>query len=408
MPRTYAYKVRDRSGSPVEGTLEADSPALVVAKLRELGYVPVSVEAKGGSGLRAELRLPGRGAKVRPKDLSTGTRQLATMVDAGLPLVRSLAVLGEQGTGALAAVLDQVRLDVERGSDLSGALARHPKAFDHLFVAMVKAGEAGGVLDRVLRQLAATIEKQVELRRKIKSAMAYPVAVLVLVLVILTAMLVFVVPQFQAIYAQLGGKLPKPTLILLAVSRIVSHDFPFVAAGGALGSWAFRRWRRTSRGRSQWDSLVLRVPLFGSLAHKSALARFGRTLSALLDAGVPMLEALEITRDAVGNMKLGDAVGDMQAGVKGGEALARRMGAHAIFPPMVAQMVSIGEETGAVGALLDKVALFYEQEVEAMVAALTSLLEPLLIVVLGAVVGSMVISLYLPLFDVIKLVQPGG
>jgi len=405
MPATYTYRVRDRAGQSIEGTLEADSPALVATKLRDLGYVPISIEAKGATALRRELHLPfGRG-RVRPKELSAAARQLATMVDAGLPLVRALGVLGDQGEGALPATLDQVRLDVERGASFSGALAKHPKAFDSLFVAMVKAGEVGGVLDRVLGQLASTMEKQVELRRKIKSAMTYPIAVLCLVLVILTAMLLYVVPMFKKIYAELGGKLPAPTRLLIRVSDIVAHDFVFVALAVGVGVWLFRRWLGTPKGRSHWDAFVLRVPIFGKLAHKSAITRFARTLASLLEAGVPMLEALEITRASVGNTKVADAVGEMQAGVQGGESLARRMGDRRIFPPMITQMVSIGEETGAVDTLLEKVATFYEQEVEAMVDGLTSLLEPLLIVVLGGVVGSMVIALYLPLFDIIKLVN---
>lgn len=406
MTQSFVYKVRDRGGNTVEGALDADSTALVAAKLREMGYVPVSIAPKAGAGLKREIKIPFLSGRVKPADVAVMSRQFATMVDSGLTLLRSLAILGDQTENkVLGAMINEVRLDVERGSSLSAALARQPKAFSGLYVAMVKAGEIGGVLDSVLRQLATTVEKAVELRRKIKSAMAYPVAVLVLVLVILTAMLVFVVPQFKAIYAQLGGQLPYPTRVLMAVSSLTANYFPLLLVAGAVAVWLGRRLVKTPKGRAAWDAFRLKVPLFGKLIHKTALTRFSQTLAALLRAGVPILESLEITKDTVGNTRFTGAIADMQDGVRGGETIARRLPAHPIFPPMVVQMLAVGEETGAIDTMLEKVGEFYEQEVKAMVDALTSLLEPLLVVVLGSVVGSMVISLYLPLFDVIKLIH---
>lgn len=406
MAQTFAYKVRDRAGQTVEGVLEGDNQALVATRLKEMGYVPVTITAKATKGMRREITLPGGSRRISQKDVAVMSRQFATMVDSGLSLLRALAILGAQTENkALGAIIDQVRLDVEAGSSLSTALSRRPKAFSRLYVAMVRAGEAAGVLDSVLRNLASTIEKAVELRRKIRSAMTYPIAVLALVLVILSAMLIFVVPQFQAIYSQLGGKLPLPTRVLMAISRTAVNYFPLVVLFAGLGAWGLRKWVKTPGGKRTWDKMLLRIPLFGKLAHKSALTRFARTLASLLRAGVPILESLEITKDTVGNTVFEGALVDMQTGVRGGETLARRLGTHDVFPPMVVQMLAVGEETGAIDAMLDKVGEFYEQEVEAMVNALTSLLEPLMVTVLGAIVGSMVISLYLPLFDVIKLLH---
>ncbi|MHB1486784.1 MAG: type II secretion system F family protein [Acidimicrobiales bacterium] len=406
MPDTYTYKVRDTTGKIVQGVLEADSQGLVVNKLRQMGYVPLAVDKKGSAGLKTEIKIPGLSDRVKQKEIAVFCRQFATMVNSGLTLLRSLSILTEQTENAtLAKVLNQVRQEVEAGSSLSMALGRHPKVFNRLFVAMVRSGETSGGLDQVLLELAATIEKSVELRRKVISAMTYPVAVLCLVLVILTAMLVFVVPQFKTIFASLGGKLPTPTLILIDVSNTVVSFAPVVVVVLVAGVFGFRWWINTPAGRALWDRFKLRVPLLGNLVRKTSLARFSRTLASLLSAGVPILESLEITKASVGNTVVANAISDMQEGVRGGEALARRLPNHPVYPPMVYQMLAVGEETGAVDTMLNKVAEFFEQEVEAIVAALTSLLEPLLIVVLGSTVGAMVISLYLPMFNVIKLIK---
>jgi type IV pilus assembly protein PilC len=405
MPATFAYKVRDREGRIVEGSLEADSSELVVNKLRSMGYVPVTIERADASTLKKDVKLP-FGGRVKQKDVAVFSRQFATMINSGLSLIRALHILEEQTESEkLRETARSVRTDVERGASLAQALARHPKVFSRLYVAMVKAGETGGVLDRVLLSLASTIEKQVELRRKIKSAMTYPVAVFVIVILIVTAMLLFVVPTFETLYADLGGQLPLPTRILLAVSRFVGKFAPFIIVAEVAAAWGLKRWVATERGRAVWDQMKLRIPVFGKLVHKTAITRFCRTLSVLLRSGVPVLESLEITSETVGNTVLQRAVKDTQEAVKSGESMATPLSKHPVFPPMVVQMLAVGEETGAVDDMLERVADFYDQEIEATVDALTSLLEPLLIVVMGATVGGMVVALYMPMFNIINLVQ---
>lgn len=406
MAQTFEYKVRDREGRVIQGSLDAENHDLVVNKLRQMGYTPINVERQEVSALKKELKIPGLGSRVGLKDVAVFSRQFATMINSGLTLLRAMNILAEQTENpALAKILTQVRLDIERGSSLSQALARHPKAFNRLYIAMVRAGEIGGMLDSVLLQLASTIEKQVELRRKIISAMTYPVAVLGLVLLIVTAMLIFVVPTFESLYADLDSPLPGPTKLLLAVSSFMTTFAPVIILAEVGMVVLFKRWIASEKGRAIWDSFKLKVPVFGKLVRKTALTRFARTLSSLLRAGVPILEALEITSETVGNAVVAKAVREVQVAVRQGEPMARPLAQHAVFPPMVVQMLAVGEETGAVDTMLDKVADFYDQEIEALVDALTSLLEPLLIVVLGGVVGGMVIALYMPMFNIINIIQ---
>ncbi|HEX5902984.1 MAG TPA: type II secretion system F family protein [Actinomycetota bacterium] len=403
MAQTYDYKVRDRSGSLVTGQLVGDSETLVLQRLREMGMTPVEVK-KAGTGLRMEINLrPGR---VKLKQIAVFCRQFATMVNSGLPILRALSILADQTQSAeLAKVLVQVRTDVEQGSSLSGAMGKHPKAFNNLFISMVKAGETGGVLDDVLLSLASQIEKEVELRRKIKSAMTYPVVVVALVTLILAAMLLFVVPQFETIYTNLGGQLPLPTRILLGVSEAFRKYWYVIALGVGVGSLFFRRYKKTDQGRARVDALKIRIPVFGPLFHKVALARFSSTLGMLLRAGVPILQALDNVKETVNNRVIADAVDDVKASVREGESIAKPLGKHKVFPPMVVQMLAVGEETGAVDTMLDKVAEFYNNEVTATVEALTSLIEPLLIAIIGGMVGAAVIALYMPMFNIINLIQ---
>jgi type IV pilus assembly protein PilC len=403
MPTTYEYKVRDRAGNLVSGQLIGDSESLVMTKLREMGMTPIEVK-KANAGLKMEINL--RPGHVKMKDLAVFSRQFATMVNSGLPILRALAILSDQTENkALQKVLVQVRLDVEQGASLSGAMGRSPKAFSDLYVAMVKAGETGGVLDNVLLRLADNIEKEVELRRKVKSAMTYPVVVVLLVGLILSAMLLFVVPQFKSIYAQLGGKLPMPTQILLSVSNAL-RTYWYVFALFVFGTiFALRRYKRTDRGRAQMDAVKLKIPVFGGLFHKTALARFSSTLGMLLRSGVPILQALDIVSDTVNNKVISSAVGDVQGAVREGESMAKPLSKHGVFPPMVVQMLAVGEETGAVDTMLEKVADFYNSEVSASVDALTSLIEPLMIAIIGGAVGAAVIALYMPMFNIIKLIK---
>src|SRR3954452_17372652 len=275
MPDTYVYRVRDKAGKLIEGSLEAEKTSLVADKLKSMGYVPIVIDKKNTSGIRKELKIPGFSDRVKLKDVQVFSRQFATMINSGLTLLRSLTILAEQTESkALAEIINQVRIDVERGASLSQALSKHPKAFSRLYIAMVRAGETGGVLDSVLLQLASTIEKQVELRGKIKSAMTYPVAVLGLVLVILTAMLVFIVPMFKKLYSSLGGQLPVPTRVLLLMSSTFVKFFPLVIIFDVAAVIGFKKWIQTDGGRAHWDTIKLRVPVFGDLVHKTAIARF--------------------------------------------------------------------------------------------------------------------------------------
>jgi type IV pilus assembly protein PilC len=406
MPETFLYKVKDKGGKLVEGSIEAETADLVVGKLRSMGYTPINITQQTGVNVNKDLKLPGFSDRIKLKDVAVFSRQFATMINSGLSLLRSLNILAEQTESKpLAEVVNQVRLDVERGSSLSQALAKHPKAFSRLYVSMVKAGEVGGALDSVLLRLAETIEKQVELRRKVKSAMTYPCVVAALVLIIVTAMLLFVIPMFQNIYKELGGTLPAPTQFLITVSNICRSFWWAIFVVEIGGAVAFRRWINSEEGRKAWDAIKLKVPVFGKLVRKTALARFSRTLSALVRSGVPILESLDIVADTSGNNVVSEAVHDTQMGVKQGEPLSRRLEEHDVFPPMVVQMMAVGEETGALDEMLDKIADFYDAEVEATVDALTSLIEPLLIVVMGVCVGGMIISLYLPMFNIIKLIK---
>jgi type IV pilus assembly protein PilC len=328
------------------------------------------------------------------------------MINSGLPILRALAILAEQTPNKLLAeTLTQCRTDVEQGSSLSGSLQKHPKVFNDLYVSMVKSGEMGGSLDSTLLKLAAMLEREVHLRGKIKSAMTYPVAVVGLVVLIMGAMLLFVVPQFKGIYDQLGGSLPLPTRALIALSDAMKSYWYIIVAGVFAARFFFRRYKATENGRTQIDRLKLRVPVFGALFHKTALSRFSSTLAMLLSAGVPILQALDIVSDTVNNKIISKAVVDVQSSVREGESIAKPLSKHAVFPPMVVQMIAVGEETGQVDTMLTKVAQFYDQEVEASVDALTSLIEPLLIAIIGGFVGAAVIALYMPMFNIIKLIK---
>jgi type IV pilus assembly protein PilC len=402
---TYAYRVRDRQGRMLGGTLEADSEDAVVARLRQLGYAPISIQAEKSAGLKTELRLPGTG-RVKLKDLAVFSRQFATMINSGLSLLRALAILSEQvGNRRLAEVVGQVRGDVEQGTSLSAAMAKHPKVFNRLYVSMVRAGEVGGFLDQVLVKVAEAFEKEVALRGKIRSAMTYPVVVFGMVIGIVSAMLIFIVPTFKKLYDQLHGTLPLPTRVLIGISDAIRHWILLILLVVIALVFGFRRWKGTTRGRYVVDRFKLKVKVFGPLFQKTALSRFSRTLSTLIRSGVPILQALDIVSDTVNNAVISRAIKDVQGSVREGESLATPLSRHRTFPPMVVQMMGVGEETGALDAMLSKVADFYDQEVEAAVASLTSLIEPLLIAVMGGAVGGMVIALYLPLFNIINLIH---
>jgi type IV pilus assembly protein PilC len=402
----FDYRARDRNGGVHEGAMEGPSAAAVATMLRSKGFIPLKVEAKQDSVFSREFSIPGLKKRIKAKDVAVFSRQLSTMINSGLTLTRSLAVLEQQTENSeLRIVAGRVRERVEQGTSLSAAMEEHPKVFDKLYVAMVRAGETGGVLDETMLRLAETLESSVRLRSKVRSAMAYPAVVMSLIVVVVVAMLVFVVPVFEQMYADLGGGLPIPTQILIVVSSALASFWwlaGLTVAGAVVG---FRRWKRTERGQVAWGAFTLRVPIFGGLVRKVAISRFARTLSVLSRSGVPMLAALDIVADTAGNAQVRAGVLDIRASVKRGDSLAAPLTAHPVFPPMVTQMMVVGEETGAMDEMLRKVSDFYDQEVETTVGALTSLIEPLLIIVMGVTVGAILIALYLPMFNIASLIQ---
>jgi type IV pilus assembly protein PilC len=397
---TFKYSVRDRGGKLVNGELAAETEAALVQRLKSMGYAPVSIE-KANAGLQRELTIPGFGAKVKLKDLAIFSRQFATMINSGLSLMRALTILSEQTESVeLGRVIGEVRNEVEAGSALSLAMGKHPKVFPPLMVNLCKAGEIGGFLDAVLLQIAENYEAEVKLRSKIKSAMTYPVVVGCIAILALVVMLTFVVPSFASIFSTLGTKLPAPTQMLV----VLSHAMKFLVPLGVVATIGFiMLWKRIKHRedvRRVVDPWKLKVPVFGMLFQKVAIARFARNLGTMIRSGVPILQALDIVADTTGNWTITSAVRDVQESVRQGESLTQPLSQHDVFPPMVVQMMAVGEDTGALDTMLAKIAEFYDQEVEATTEALTALIEPIMIAVLGGLVGGMIVCLYLPIFDV--------
>ena len=403
----FDYQVRDKSGNMKSGQPEADSQQAVASKLASMGYSPVKIEEVKESSLQMEIKLPGSG-RVKLKDLAIFSRQFATMINSGLSLIRSLSILGEQTENAkLREVIMEVRSKVEAGSDLSSALAEYPKVFPRLYVAMVRAGEAAGMLDQVLLRVAEMLEKDVRLRSKIKSAMTYPVIVLVMAVLLTAVMLIFIVPVFEQMFIDLGGELPIMTQMLVSASDFLASWYgmlTFVAMPVVLW-FTYKRVRENDRGRYALDVAKLKAPVFGPLFHKVALTRFARNLGTLLRAGVPILQALEITAETVNNGPIASAVTDVQDSVRQGESINGPLSGHEVFPPMVVQMIAVGEETGNVDGMLEKISDFYDQEIETTTEQLTALMEPLMIGVIGGIVGGMVIALYMPMFQIFDMIE---
>ncbi len=403
---TYEYRARDKSGAVHAGKMEGDSARAVAGTLREKGYIPLSIDEKKSTAMQKEIRIPGFKKKVKVKDVAIFSRQLATMVNSGLTLIRALTILDEQTENALLKqVLGDVRTRVEQGSSLSAGFEAHPDVFNHLYVSMVRAGEVGGALDETLVRLADTLEAAVRLRSKVKSAMAYPIVVLALIVLIVTGMLAFVVPIFEGMYEELGGSLPFPTQILINVSTILTSLWWLFAIALVGSVFGFKRWKTTDSGKAAWDRFKVRLPIFGKVVQKVAISRFARTFSVLSRTGVPVLQALDIVSATSGNWLVSEATRDIQTSVKRGDSLVAPLHQHDIFPPMVTHMMAVGEETGAIDTMLEKVADFYDSEVDDTVNALTSLIEPLLIVVMGLAVGGILIALYLPMFNIANLIQ---
>ncbi len=404
--KTFEYAVRDRSGKVVKGRIEAPNQAAVANRLRTMGLAPLSVAEVQTSGLQREITIPGMSDRIGLKDLAIMARQLATMVSAGLALIRALAILAEQTENkALTKVLQQVRADVEAGTAFSSALAKHTQVFPPLMINMVRAGEVGGFLDEVLVSVAENFEDEVKLRGKIKSAMTYPVIVFVIAILAMIGMLLFIVPIFSDMFASLGGTLPLPTRILVWMSNFMKWAIvPLAVVVGGFAYWWSKH--KNDRGvRERVDPWKLKAPVFGQIARKLAIARFTRNFGTMIHAGVPILQALEIVGSTSGNVVIEHATRDVQDSVRRGESLAGPLAAHPVFPPMVVQMIAVGEDTGALDAMLQKVADFYDQEVEATTEQLTSLIEPIMIVVIGSIIGAMVVGLYMPIFGIFNLIE---
>lgn len=409
MTMTFDYRVRDQAGNLLRGRVEGDSVPVVAGRLRQMGYLPIEIRSASALDLRREIHVRGLTDRVPLKDVAVMSRQLATMVAAGLTLVRSLGVLSEQvASKPLRSALVAIRAEVERGSAFSDALSAHAEIFDEIYVAMVRAGELSGQLDTVLATLADRLEKQVRLRRSVRSAFTYPAIVVAVVVAVVSAMLLFVVPTFRHIYASVHGTLPLPTRILLRISATVASPWLAVVLAAALALVvAARLALRDERVRLAYDRARLSVPVFGPLAHKIALARFSNTLASLLAAGIGVIEALAVAAENAGNAAIARAASLVQAKVRDGRPLGATLGEHDVMPSMVSQMVETGEESGAVGELLTKVASYYDAEVETTVQSLTSVLEPVLIVFMGLCIGFIVLSLYLPMFEYVKQI-PGA
>jgi type IV pilus assembly protein PilC len=401
---TYAYKVRDRAGKTVSGTIEAESPSVVANKLKGMGYAPISIEAFN-PGMKREIKLGGK-KKVKLKDLAIFARQFATMINSGLSLLRALNILTEQTENpTLRAVLAEVRNDVETGNSLSSAMAKHPTVFPPLMVNMTKAGEVGGFLDSVLLQVATNYEAEVRLRGKVKSAMTYPIVVFVMAILMCSVMLIFIVPVFAKMFEDLGSTLPFPTRVLVFLSGILRKTAPLILVGLVVLWQVWKRVKLKEGVRNVVDPFKLKLPVFGPLFQKIALARFARNLGTMLKSGVPILQSLDIVSDTTGNVVLARAVRDVQESVRTGESISGPLTEHSVFPAMVVQMMAVGEDTGALDVMLMKIGEFYDQEVEATTESLTALIEPLMIAFLGVVVGGMIVALYMPIFKVFDLIE---
>jgi type IV pilus assembly protein PilC len=398
-------------GEVIVGERLADSRDILRQLLRREQVMLTSVKEKGREV--AVPKIGGRRKKVNAKDLSIFTRQFSVMIDAGLPLVQCLEILAQQQENKnFQMVLTQTRQDVEEGSTLAAAMARHPKTFDQLFVNMIEAGEAGGILDLILQRLSTYIEKIVKLRRDVVSAMIYPAAVIVIAIAVIAVIMVFVIPSFQSIFTGLlgpGEQLPLPTRIVVNFSEFLAGFGGLIILGVIIATViALKFYYRTPGGHRRIDSILLKVPIIGSILRKIAVARFSRTLSTLLSSGVPILQSLEITARTAGNVILEEAINKVRAGVERGESIVEPLKATEVFPNMVSQMIAIGEQTGALDAMLGKIADFYEQEVDSAIASLLTLIEPVMIGFLGVTIGSIVIAMYLPLFTLIGKMANGG
>jgi type IV pilus assembly protein PilC len=393
----FTWEGRNRGGGTVTGEIDAPNEAFVLAQLRREQIAPIKIRKKGEG---FAFTLPWKGEKkTTQKELAIFTRQFATMIDAGLPLVQCLDILGaQQENASFKKVIVRVKEDVESGSTFADALGKHPRVFDALFVNLVAAGEVGGILDTILSRLAEHIEKAMKLAKKIKGAMVYPSTILAVAVVVTVVLLLYVIPIFARMFADFGQALPAPTQIVLRISEITRKYFLVFVALIFLLVAAFKWYVRQESGRRNVDRLLLRLPVVGSLLQRIAVARFSRTLGTMVSSGVPILESMDIVAKTAGNKVIEDAIFKARGSISEGKTIAEPLADSKVFPPMVTQMVAVGEATGALDAMLNKIADFYDDEVDSAVEALTALLEPMLMIFLGVVIGGLVIAMYLPVF----------
>lgn len=406
----FVYEALDKGGKQVRGIIEAANEDVIVEKLRGMGYYPLRVNAHRTKASDIDiLALPGLKMifhRVKTKHVMTFTRQLATLIDAGLPILRSLRILEEQVESAIFKdIIGKISKDIEGGGTLSEAISKYPKVFDDLYVAMVRAGEIGGVLEAVLNRIAEFLEKRQAMIGKVRSAMMYPVVVLFIATTIVGFILIKIIPKFVEIFEQLGAELPLPTQILVNIAYAIKDHSIAVLLGIVAIVVAIKQINKTAGGKFFFDSTKLKMPVFGTIFLKIAIVRFAGTLSTLINAGVPILQAIDIVRETSGNAVISRAMEQVYNSVKEGETIHEPMREAKIFPPLVCHMVAVGEETGAIDQMLTKVAEAYEREVDDTINALTSIIEPVLIVVLGVIVGAIVVCLYLPLFTIPKIIK---
>src|SRR5688572_6586438 len=397
----FTYTARALNGDLRTATIDAPSRDEVIAQLRRqrLNVVKIDEAAQAANKKKS-------GGKISMRDIVIFTRQFSTMINAGLPLVQALDILAKQSENkALKDVTRAVVFDVESGHTVADALRKHPKAFSDLYVNMVAAGEAGGILDTILMRLATFMEKNDALVRKVKGAMIYPAVIMSVAAIAICVLLIFVIPVFESMFAGVGLALPMPTRVVIGASDFLRSYWWAVLATGAAGAWLFKRYYATSSGKLNVDRMLLRFPVLGDVLRKSAVSRFTRTLGTLISSGVSILDGLEITAKTAGNRVIQDAIMQSRASIAGGDTIAAPLQKSAVFPPMVISMIAVGEQTGGLDEMLSKIADFYDEEVDAAVSGLLSLLEPIMIVFLGIVVGGMVVAMYLPIFDMINAVQ---
>ena len=394
----FNWEARTRTGGSQKGVMEADTVETVEAQLKKYGFNNITIKAESAGG---GFKLPkfGGGGKIETKDLVVFTRQFATMIDSGLPLVQCLDILSsQQENKTFKDILIKVKESVESGSTFADALSKHPKAFDQLFVNLVAAGEIGGILDTILSRLAAYIEKAMKLKKQIKGAMVYPITIMSIAVVVVGVILVFVIPTFAKMFADFGGELPAPTKIVIALSNFLIKYIVVIIAGFYGIVWAIKKYYGTAVGQKNIDRWALRAPIAGPLIRKVAVAKFTRTLGTMVSSGVPIMDGLEIVAKTAGNKIVEEAIYSVRQAISEGKTMAEPLAACGVFPPMVVQMISVGEATGAMDTMLNKIADFYDDEVDDAVSAMTAMMEPLLMVFLGTTVGGLVVAMYLPIF----------